>query len=723
MRPITFRASASRPCPVCGAGTKGCSATDDDLHICRGEPRAEWRRLTQASDAAGFHHYRTGGEFAPTQRAHPLPSTPTVPAKNWRAEAERFARDLTPDRRQQLADLLGLPVQCLAAFPFVGYSDDPREGPCFTFTEHAPNGAITAINRRVIDPPAGAPNKKVIQGGRRGLYQSRGWRDGPGPVLLPEGASDVLALVAVGLKAVGRPSNTGGVELLAELLADEARDVIVLGENDRKDDGKWPGREGAEATAQKLADALGRPVRWALPPEGVKDVREWVTRLAPESVMPTSGGLPEWETIGAEVLARLEELSQTAPPRPNLLDAPNVKDAQLQPSGEMLVESIDQLTPKAVHYLIPDRIPAGMMGLLAGEGGHGKSVTTLHMVAAVTSGRCAFGLSYPNPVSGRALLISCEDDWEATVVPRLAALGADLTRVLRVRGVRMKADGQLLDFHLGHFRELERLLNAAPDIRLVIIDPAGAFIGRSGVNENKDAELRTILGPLSEAANRTGATILLVKHLNKSAGVSAVQRVSGSSGYINAVRFAYMFAPDPDDTQRKLMVPIKSNVLKSGNSGLAYRVLSMPREDARELLRARWPYLNEQDAEKLSEQLIYQEWDGETEVGADSLFSRPRRDAGHGGSVDECVEFIRNYLGRFAHPEKELHTAVLAGSFSFSAFKKAKAQLRTDDRNDLNRLSGKPRGEGGPWWLWIGPQGQPNPDRPNPDQSASRQVA
>lgn len=716
MSPITFRASASRPCPVCGAGSKGCSVTEDGLHICRGEPVNGWRRITRSPDGAGFHHYRIDQSDPQANRVQPTKALP-IATKNWRADAERFAEDLTAERREQLAGELGLPVSCLSALPFTGYMNDPREGPCFTFTEHAADGSIACINRRIINPPAEGPNKKVIQGGRRGVYLARGWRERPGPVLLPEGASDVLAVVAAGLSAVGRPSNTGGVEILCEILAEEKRDVIVLGENDRKADGKWPGREGAEATAQKLADALGRPVRWALPPDDHKDARVWVQSLAPQAV-PPSGGAPDWDLVGREILARLSELAQTAEPRPNLTTSkeshPNL--------GEILVENLGRVKPKAVHYLVPDRIPAGMMGLLAGEGGHGKSVTTLHLAAIVTNGRCAFGLSYPNPTVGKVLLISCEDDWEATVVPRLAALGADLDRVLRIKGVKLKADGQTLDFHLGHFRELERLLSADREIKLVVVDPAGAFIGRSGVNENKDAELRTILTPLSETANRTGATILLVKHLNKSAGASAVQRVSGSSGYINAVRFAYMFAPDPDEPERKLMLPIKANVLKSGTAGLAYRLQSMPSDEAREVLRTRWPDLEESNAEELSKQLLLQVWEGETDIGADSVFAK-RTETKEGSSPEECATFIRNYLGNYAHPERELQDAVLKASFPFRALKRAKAILRLADRNSPDRLSGKPRGEGGPWWLWIGPQGSPNPDRPDPDQSVSRVAA
>jgi hypothetical protein len=91
--------------------------------------------------------------------------------------------------------------------------------------------------------------------------------------MIPEGPSDVLALTAMGIAAIGRPSNTGGVEMLAQLLADlpAERAIVVLGEYDPKPDGKWPGRDGAVKVAEELAARLGRTVFWALPPGGIKD--------------------------------------------------------------------------------------------------------------------------------------------------------------------------------------------------------------------------------------------------------------------------------------------------------------------------------------------------------------------------------------------------------------------------------------------------------------------
>jgi replicative DNA helicase len=129
-----------------------------------------------------------------------------------------------------------------------------------------------------------------MKGGSRGLCYADDW-DGPdGPILVPEGPSDWATLVAMGLAAVGRPSSTGGVDHLAALLQDVPADrpIIIVGENDEKPGGRCPGREGAVATAEGLARRLNRPISYALPPEGMKDVRDWFKDQGPALEEPAS---------------------------------------------------------------------------------------------------------------------------------------------------------------------------------------------------------------------------------------------------------------------------------------------------------------------------------------------------------------------------------------------------------------------------------------------------
>lgn len=114
-----------------------------------------------------------------------------------------------------------------------------------------------------------------MYGGRRGLAVPDSLSDLPDPVLIVEGASDTAACLTLGLSAVGRASNRSATHL-AELLA--GRKVLVVGENDKKPDGSWPGRDGAVAVANSLVKSWGKSVSWALPPECAKDIRDWLSQ-------------------------------------------------------------------------------------------------------------------------------------------------------------------------------------------------------------------------------------------------------------------------------------------------------------------------------------------------------------------------------------------------------------------------------------------------------------
>jgi hypothetical protein len=172
-------------------------------------------------------------------------------------------------------------VSVLSELPLLGYcADGPHKGKdekplgsCWTFPEHDGSGCVIGLTCRYQDG-----SKKAWPGGERGLALPAGWRDGGGPILLPEGPSDVLTLTALGRSAVGRTSNMGGVEQLAELLQGLPPDtpIIVLGELDPNDKGLWPGRDGAIKSVGELDEMLARPVQYAFPPDRAKDVRAWV---------------------------------------------------------------------------------------------------------------------------------------------------------------------------------------------------------------------------------------------------------------------------------------------------------------------------------------------------------------------------------------------------------------------------------------------------------------
>jgi hypothetical protein len=306
---ITERFSASKPCPVCDTGSKGCSVTDGKLVLCRGVSGGStapdgWRETTRKPDAAGFRHFLRKDEPSKARNST-RGQQRTNPRKDWPAEAERYAGIITDDLRADLAAGLGLPVESLKAVKNIGVISLLKPGTTFTFPECDTAEAVIGIVRRLPDG-----SKMAMKGAKRGLTLPTDWSEGPGPTFVVEGATDTISMRAAGLSVVGRPTNSGGVALLVKLFRSVGRDVFVLGENDKKENGEWPGRDGADAVARGLAEELRKPIRVAMPPNGAKDVRAWLTA-------EVRVGMP-WAERGQVLQSLLLESAKVIEPPPEV---------------------------------------------------------------------------------------------------------------------------------------------------------------------------------------------------------------------------------------------------------------------------------------------------------------------------------------------------------------------------------------------------------------------
>jgi len=112
------------------------------------------------------------------------------------------------------------------------------------------------------------------------------------------------------------------------------------------------------------------------------------------------------------------------------------------PRHDCKVLDLDQVTPEPIKWLWPGRIPSGMFSLLAGNPGVGKSTIAFSIAAIVSTGG-KWPLSEARATAGTVVIMSAEDDAEHTIVPRLMAHGADLTRVKMIQSVaRLMEDGE-----------------------------------------------------------------------------------------------------------------------------------------------------------------------------------------------------------------------------------------------------------------------------------------
>jgi putative DNA primase/helicase len=253
-----------------------------------------------------------------------------------------------------------------------------------------------------------------------------------------------------------------------------------------------------------------------------------------------------------------------APPR-DILD-----ESRNAPEGDAFeLICMADVDPVAVRWLWAGRFPVGMISMIAGDPGLGKSTVALDIAATVTRGRPWPDAPGDFSEPGSVILLSAEDGLNNTVRPRLDAAEADVSRVHVLNGVR-QPNGALAPFNLkDDLLRLEEVIRRVEDVRLVIIDPISAYL--SDTDDHKNGAVRGLLAPLAEMADRLGFAVILVSHLNKNIGGKSAYRVTGSLAFVAAPRTAWLIQQDPDRPERRLMLPIKNNL--ADTPGLAFSIV------------------------------------------------------------------------------------------------------------------------------------------------------
>ena len=259
-----------------------------------------------------------------------------------------------------------------------------------------------------------------------------------------------------------------------------------------------------------------------------------------------------------------------------------------RPRSMLISRRGDEIMPQPIDWLWPGRIARGKITVVAGHPGTGKSQVTSAIVATVTRGG-RWPVDGTRAPEGSAVILSAEDDAADTIIPRLIAADADVSRVHIVESVRaIAADGTpgIRGVDLGRdIAALEALLESIGDVALIVIDPITAYLGRTDSHVN--AEVRGLLMPLTQLAELYGAAIIAVTHLRKSAALEALLAVTGSLGFVAASRAAYLAVKDASDLTRQLWLPLKNN-LGPELPGLAYRIVPCEIANAIATSRVEW---------------------------------------------------------------------------------------------------------------------------------------
>jgi hypothetical protein len=107
------------------------------------------------------------------------------------------------------------------------------------------------------------------------------------------------------------------------------------------------------------------------------------------------------------------------------------------------------------------------------------------------------------------------------------------------------------------------------EVALVILDPIISRLGRK-LDSHKDSDVRQALEPLAGLADRTGASILGIIHVNKTATTDPLNAVMGSRAFAATVRAVMCVMRDGD--KRLLCFP--KNNLAPGEKSVEFRIAS-----------------------------------------------------------------------------------------------------------------------------------------------------
>lgn len=225
-----------------------------------------------------------------------------------------------------------------------------------------------------------------------------------------------------------------------------------------------------------------------------------------------------------------------------------------------------------IDWLWENRLAIGKTAAFAGEPCAGKSQLLLDIIARITTGSL-----WPNNEGraplGSAILFTSEDGLADTVIPRLMAAGADLSRVHIIPAVRT-VDGNRGFVLQVDLKMLEELITKIGDVVVVGFDPLASYM--PGVNSSQNSDVRSVLDRISEVAERRRVAVVSIMHFRKEASgkttSKASHRVLDSVAFVASPRLAYVVSEDPNVQGQSRFLPIQFN-LTERPLGLSYSIV------------------------------------------------------------------------------------------------------------------------------------------------------
>jgi putative DNA primase/helicase len=342
------------------------------------------------------------------------------------------------------------------------------------------------------------------------------------------------------------------------------------------------------------------------------------------------------------------------------------------PSATANLVRASELRPEPVRWLWPGWLARGKLHIIGGQPGAGKTTLAMAKAAIVSrGGRWPDGSHSP---LGNVVIWSGEDDPADTLVPRLIASGADMTRVYFVDAMTEGNERRPFD----PAKDIAALLAVIEKIggtALIIVDPVvNAVAGDS----HKNTETRRALQPLVDLAASANAALLGITHLSKgTAGREPIERITGSIAF-GALARVVMIAGKEGETEdgtppRRFLARAKSNI-GPDEGGFAYELRQEPMPG---------------DDRIIASFAVF----GEAIEGTarDMLAAAEAESSEDKGAFGEAEDFLKEQLAEGPVLTTELRSAAAAHAIGWRTVESAKKALGVEAFRHDNKWSWRPR--------------------------------
>ncbi|MER5252916.1 AAA family ATPase [Streptomyces sp. NPDC002855] len=356
-------------------------------------------------------------------------------------------------------------------------------------------------------------------------------------------------------------------------------------------------------------------------------------------------------------------------------------EAKLAPPVRQLkLTHAKTVVPERVRWLWRDRIPMGELTLIAGKGGVGKSTLLATQTAWITTGDMK-GEFYGQAKA--VLYVANEDSLKYTVVPRLTAAGADLSRVYFVHAsIVGQEDRVTLPYDCDALLEIADAVDAAA----IMLDPLSSNLKLD--NGNDATKVRPIIEQVRRMAEQGRLAVIGLAHTKKALTTNLMDAIIGSSELGNVTRSAMGVMADPDEQGAIVLSQEKNNLGRNDLPGYKYRITT-------------YKYFS--NGEEISTGKL--EFIGKTDQSVSEMLADQATGA---GSTSEVTEWLKDYLTREG---TSLRTDILKDArkedYSVSAVGRAKIKLKVISRRSNSR------GGAAVWELPLLPMVAQEPEQPS----------